>query len=213
MEGLVMKPSSTKQALKLQIVLLLLILFVTGTPVIYTLYKMGPFSPKPTVTTVSTVTDENAGTLVFIADYDFEPYSFYDKNGNPSGMDIELATEIANRMHKKVKILLGDWQTCKSMIQSDQADILLGLEIFADESKTSTLKTIPVAHDEIKIYGREAISDIGSLSGRRVGISTGSIITKIFPLNCEYVGYNTTTEILTAVANGEVDYGICHASR
>ena len=207
-----MKPSSTKQALKLQIVLLLLILFVTGTPVIYTLYKMGLFSPKPTVTTVSTVTDENAGTLVFIADYDFEPYSFYDKNGNPSGMDIELATEIANRMHKKVKILLGDWQTCKSMIQSDQADILLGLEIFADESKTSTLKTIPVAHDEIKIYGREAISDIGSLSGRRVGISAGSIITKIFPLNCEYVGYNTNTEILTAVANGEVDYGICHAS-
>ena len=86
------------------------------------------------------------------------------------------------------------------------------MEIFADESKTSTLKTIPVAHDEIKIYGREAISDIGSLSGRRVGISAGSIITKIFPLNCEYVGYNTNTEILTAVANGEVDYGICHAS-
>lgn len=31
-------------------------------------------------------------------------------------------------------------------------------------------------------------------------------------MNCEYVGYNTNTEILTAVANGEVDYGICHAS-
>lgn len=53
---------------------------------------------------------------------------------------------------------------------------------------------------------------MGSLYRKKVEISAGSILTKLFELNCEYVGYNTNTKILRAVENGEVDYGICHAS-
>ena len=34
----------------------------------------------------------------------------------------------------------------------------------------------------------------------------------IFDLQCEYVEHNTNSEILKAVENGEVDYGICHAA-
>ena len=207
-----MKQAGSKQAVKLRIVLIFLIGLVLLVPVVYTVYKMRLLAPAPTVKIRSTVTDPEADTLVFVADYDFEPYSFRDAKGDPSGLDIELATEIANRMHKKVKIVLGDWPTCKSMIKSSKADVLLGLEIFADESKTSTIKTIPVSHDALKIYGKKSIKTVGSLYHKKVGISAGSIITKLFNLNCEYVGYNTYTDILRAVADGEVDYGICHAS-
>jgi signal transduction histidine kinase/ActR/RegA family two-component response regulator len=193
-------------------VLIASIVIIIGIPVIFTLYKMGVFSPEPQVTTVSTVTDTYADTLTFAADYDFEPYSFYDKDGNPSGLNIELATEIANRMNKKVRIVLGTWPQCKQRIKSGEADVLLGLEIFADSSKTSTLKTIPISHDTIKIYGKDTITDVGSLYGKKVAVASQSIITKLFELNCDYVEYNTNTEILEAVDKGEVDYGICHAS-
>ena len=37
-----------------------------------------------------------------------------------------------------------------------------------------------------------------------------SVIMTMFDLQCEYVEYNTNSEILKAVENGEVDYGICH---
>ena len=80
-------------------------------------------------------------------------------------MDIELATEIANRLGMKMKFVLGDWQQCKTMIKDGEADVLFGLEIFADTSKTTALKTIPVSHDAIKIYSREKILDVGSLYG------------------------------------------------
>ena len=205
------KPDLT-QARRVKMALAVFAIFLVAVPVFFTLYKEGRFSPSPTVTTVSSVTDPAADTLVFAADYDFEPYSFYDGQNNPSGLNIELATEIANRMGKKVRMELGTWPECKVMIRSSRADVLLGLEIFADESKTSTLKTIPISHDAIKIYGKEKILDVGSLYGKRVGIASQSIITKLFELNCTYVGYNTNSEILRAVANGEVDYGICHAS-
>ena len=201
-----------KKLLKTVLLILLPAIVLFGIPVVFTLYKEGRLTPSPTVSVVSTVTDEDADTLTFAADYDFEPYSFYDKNGNPSGLDIELATEIANRLGMKMKFVLGDWQQCKTMIKDGEADVLLGLEIFADTSKTTTLKTIPVSHDAIKIYSREKILDVGSLYGKKVGISNGSIITKLFDLNCEYVGYSTYTEILKAVEDGEVDVGICHAS-
>ncbi len=197
---------------RLKVFLILLTAVIICFPVVYTFYKQGLFTPAPTVTTVSTVTDVNAETLTFAMDYDFDPYSYLDKNGDPSGLNVEIATEIANRMGRKAVILTGNWQECKAMIKSSQADVLAGLEIFADESKTSTLKTIPISHDSIKVYGKTAINDVGSLSGKRVGISAGSIITKLYELNCEYVGYNTNTEILQAVANGEVDYGIVHGS-
>ena len=39
-----------------------------------------------------------------------------------------------------------------------------------------------------------------------------SVIISTFDLQCEYVEYYTNTEILEAVENGEVDYGICHAA-
>jgi len=207
-----MKKPILTQAYRVRIALVMLVIFLVLIPVIFTLYKEGRLSPSPKVTTVSTVTDPNAETLVFAADYDFEPYSFYDSDKKPSGLNIELATEIANRMGKKVRIELGTWPECKAMIQSSEADVLLGLEIFADESKTSTLKTIPISHDEIKIFGKDKILNVGSLYGKRVGIASQSIITKLFELNCEYVGYNTNSDILHAVASGEVDYGICHAS-
>ena len=197
---------------KLRILTAVLLVVIAGFPVIFTLYKEGRFSPAPTVTTVSNVTDENAETLTFAADYGFEPYSFLDEEGNPSGLDVEIATEIANRMHKKVRLLFGNWQECKARIQSGEADVLLGLEIFADESKTSTLKTLPVSHDAIRVYGREKIKDAGSLYQKKVGVAVGSIITTLFDLNCEYVEYFSYSDLLKAVDSGEVDFGICHAS-
>ena len=207
-----MHNSTAKQTARLRLVLFLLTLLMLAVPVIFTFYKMGRFYPAPTVTVRPAVTDPQADALVFAADYDFEPYSYYDQNGNPSGLNIELATELANRMNRRIEIRMGDWPECKRLIKSSEADVLLGLEIFADESKTSTLKTIPVSHDEIRIYGKNALPDAGSLYGKKVGIAAGSIIAKLFELNCQYTGYQTNTDILRAVENGEVDYGICHAS-
>lgn len=38
------------------------------------------------------------------------------------------------------------------------------------------------------------------------------VLISTFDLHCEYQEYYTNTEILEAVENGEVDYGICHAA-
>ena len=115
-----MKKAISTQTRRVITALAALVIFLVLIPVIFTLYKEGRFSPSPKVTAVSTVTDPDAETLVFAADYDFEPYSFYDSDKKPSGLNIELATEIANRMGKKVRVELGTWPECKAMAEDAQ---------------------------------------------------------------------------------------------
>ena len=47
-------------------------------------------------------------------------------------------------------------------------------------------------------------------ANKKVAVMARSVIMTMFDLQCEYVEYNTNSEILKAVENGEVDYGICH---
>lgn len=74
------------------------------------------------------------------------------------------------------------------------------------------LKTVPVTTDQLNVYGENKIESIGSLANKKVAVMARSVIMTIFDLQCEYVEYNTNSEILKAVENGEVDYGICHAA-
>lgn len=179
-------------------------------PIFFTLIEVGTFSRQPKVQIVNKVTDESAPTLRVVADFDFAPYSFYDKNNEICGLDVELINEIANQLGMKSQITFTDWQNCKNLLQNNEADLILGLEIFSHMN--GVLKTVPASKDELVIFGKEKINNIAELKDKRVGVMVNSVITKIFDLNCEFVEYYTNTNILEAINAGKIDYGICHHS-
>ena len=100
--------------------------------------------------------------------------------------------------------------TCRQNLEEGKADVILGLETFSNMQHV--LKTVPVTTDQLNVYGENKIESIGSLANKKVAVMARSVIMTIFDLQCEYVEYNTNSEILKAVENGEVDYGICHAA-
>ena len=100
--------------------------------------------------------------------------------------------------------------TCRQNLIDGNADVILGLEIFSNMEHV--LKTVPVATDQLNVFGKNKIDSIGSLANKKVAVMVRSVIMTIFDLQCDYVEYNTNSEILEAVENGEVDYGICHAA-
>lgn len=179
-------------------------------PIFFTLVELGTFSHQPKVQIVNKVTDESAPTLRVVADFDFAPYSFYDKNNEICGLDVELINEIANQLGMKSQITFTDWQNCKNLLQNNEADLILGLEIFSNMN--GVLKSVPASKDELVIFGKEKINNIAELKDKRVGVMVNSVITKIFDLNCEFVEYYTNTNILEAINAGKIDYGICHHS-
>lgn len=179
-------------------------------PIIFTILELGIFAPEPKVEIQNKVTDPNAPVLRVVADFDFSPYSFYNKNNEVTGLDVELINEIGNRLGMKTEIIFADWQTCKLMLQEKNADLILGLEIFSHME--GVLKTVAVSEDQLVIFGREKINNISALKGKKVGLMVNSVIERLFELNCQYVEYFTNTQILEAIENGEIDFGVCHAS-
>ena len=178
-------------------------------PVLFTLVQMGLFAGEPTVD-IKPTAGPDAPVLRVAADYDFCPNSYYNSNGELSGLYIEIVTEAANRLGMQVEFQTGEWLECRSMLAEGDADVLLGLEIFSNME--GTLRTIPLCSDELCVYGKEAVDSAAALAGRRVALMARSVIETTYDLQCEYVEYNTNTEILQAVENGEADYAICHSA-
>ena len=178
-------------------------------PVLFTLVQMGLFAGEPTVD-IKPTAGPDAPVLRVAADYDFCPNSYYNSNGELSGLYIEIVTEAANRLGMQVEFKTGAWLDCRAMLAEGDADVLLGLEIFSNME--GTLRTIPLCSDELCVYGKEAVDSAATLAGRRVALMARSVIETSYDLQCEYVEYNTNTEILQAVENGEADYAICHSA-
>ena len=203
------EPSSGKNSVYLRLMAVLLVLAVS-VPALFTMNQMGLFSEEPVIEVHSTVTKADAPTLRVATDYDFCPNSYLNKNGELSGLYIEIVTEAANRLGVKLTFQTGEWLQCRAMLENGQADVLLGLEIFSNME--GTLRTIPICSDELRVYGPDAIDSAAALAGKRVALMARSVIAATYDLQCEYVEYYTNTDILQAVANGDVDYGICHAA-
>ena len=182
---------------------------LVAAPVLFTLVQMGLFAGDPTVD-IKPTAGPDAPVLRVAADYDFCPNSYYNSNGELSGLYIEIVTEAANRLGMQVEFQTGEWLECRSMLANGDADVLLGLEIFSNME--GTLRTIPLCSDELCVYGKETVDSAAALAGRRVALMARSVIESTYDLQCEYVEYNTNTEILQAVENGEADYAICHSA-
>ena len=179
-------------------------------PLVFTAVQMGVFAGEPQAEYVSTVTDPDAPLLTVASDYDFCPNSYYNEEGELSGLYIEIVTEAANRMGMRIEFTTGAWLDCRQMLTDGDVDVLLGLEIFSNME--GTLRTIPICSDDLRVYGKEAVESAASLAGKKVALMARSVIETTYDLQCEYVEYYTNTEILQAVENGDVDYAICHSA-
>lgn len=179
-------------------------------PVLFTAFQMGAFAREPVLETEIRTTDPDAPVLRVAADYDFCPNSYINSNGDLSGLYIESIIEVANRLGVRLEFKTGEWLECRAMLEQGEADVLLGLEIFSNMQ--GTLRTIPICSDDLCVYGRESLDSAAGLAGKRVALMVRSVIKTTYDLQCEYVEYYTNTEILQAVENGEVDYGIAHAA-
>lgn len=200
-----------KKAYKIiNLALVLVILVGISVPALFTAERMGFFSKEPQVDIKAKVTDGNAPVLRIATDYDFCPNSYINKEGELSGLYIELMTEVSNRLGVRPVFETSDWMGCRKKLEDGDVDVLLGLEIFSNME--GTLRTIPVCSDELCVYGKQKIDSAAALAGKNVALMSRSVIASTYDLQCRYLEYSTNTEILEAVEKGEADYGICHGA-
>ena len=198
-----MKISGAHKAMKR--VLIFLVTLGIIVPILFTAGQMGLFSPEPTVEIEAGITSESAPVLRIATDYDFCPNSYYNKDGELSGLYVEIMIEVANRLGMRPEFKTADWMGCRKMLTEDEVDVLTGLEIFSNMEGT-------FCSDELRVYGRSRIDSAAALAGKKVALMARSVIATTYDLQCDYLEYSTNTEILEAVEQGEADFGICHGA-
>jgi len=73
-------------------------------------------------------------------DFDYPPFTFIDKTGKTSGLEIDVKEAIAATSDIKINFQLSSWDNALSYIQSGKTDIITGI-IFSEERAKNMLNT------------------------------------------------------------------------
>lgn len=153
--------------------------------------------------------------LRVVADWDYEPYSFYAKDETPSGYDVEFLYALANQMEMNVEVRLMNWKDCKAAVLNGSADMVMGLDHQTDETY-NFIYSIAMNSDRFVCFGKEKFNIVGELYDKKLATldQSGSITAFLEPYglleNTAY--YPSYTEAFESVASGENEYVIARYS-
>ena len=145
-------------------------------------------------------------TLHVVTDIDYAPFSYQDEEGNPTGLDVELMNEIANRLHRNLDLQLMDWPEVNRHFTDGSADIIMNMEsdIIADDP--AMIASLPTTEKQYVVYGREKISSVIDLLGRR-----NASLHRLpeLGLDDEITYIDSYRKLFEGLKQGEFDFVIC----
>jgi len=102
--------------------------------------------------------------IVVGGNVNYPPYEFMDKNGNPSGYNVELTRAIASIMGMKVRFKLGKWDEIRKKLEDGEIDALQGMSWSRGRSKVVDF-SIPHTMVNHSIYTKKGAAPVRTLRG------------------------------------------------
>lgn len=187
-------------------------------------------APTAAPTAVATVPDGLLifpGKLVICSDLPYPPFEFFDDQGNPTGSDIEIGTEIATRLGLTVEIENSVFDTIIAAVTGGKCDIIISDQNITAE-RTKQVDMIPyfkAGQSFVVAKGNpKAINAVTDLCGKSVGAETGTTEVQYLNGTGDYKGkglsaactaggkaaitireYTKDTEALSALLGSQVD--------
>jgi len=113
-----------------------IVIEVTSTPVPV---PTATLAPTPVASVPAGVLAQK-GKLLICTDFPYPPQEFFDDNGNPQGLDVEIGTEIANRLGLQVQFVNSMFDTIIEAVTSGKCDIIISAQnITPDRNKQVSL--------------------------------------------------------------------------
>ncbi|HEY1105058.1 MAG TPA: ABC transporter substrate-binding protein, partial [Agromyces sp.] len=142
---------------------------------------------------------------------DAKPYTFTDESGEFTGFDVELFTDVANRMGYDDVVFTGqDFSGLLAAVANGQFDVGVAAIGITDERK----QTVDFSDGYLAGYltvmaaADSGITDEASLAGKRLGVVQGTLqeayAVKHFT-DTELVRFPDTTAAISAVNSGSID--------
>ena len=162
-----------------------------------------------------TVYPENgfSRTLCVVGDMDYKPFSYLlEDSPVPRGYDIELVSELANRLKVNLDLRLMNWEEATTMMNEKKADLILGCD-WQDEAVMDCSFTIPTFEEKFVAFELEPSKSFRDLYEKRIAVIAGcglkdTLMHYQLWSNCKE--YEDVSDCVQAVLEGECDCFIAH---
>jgi len=120
-------------------------------------------------------------TIIVTGDFDYPPFSFIDKDGKPSGYDIEVMTKIADITGLNIKFELTNWDNALELLKNGKAGAITSIVYAAEREKIYDF-SFPLHTEYYGIFANRTteIEDINDLGGKSHAILKGDISNELF---------------------------------
>jgi signal transduction histidine kinase len=149
--------------------------------------------------------------VVVGAGRDYPPYEFTDRNGEPSGFNVDLTRAVAEVMGMTVEFRFGNWAEIRGALLAGDIDVLQGIT-WSEEREGIIDFGVPHSIVHHAIFARKdapAISSLEDLAGKEVTVFRGGIMDEMITrrgVAARIVRVDTPADALRRLAAGEGDY-------
>ncbi len=150
-------------------------------------------------------------TVTVCGDMEFAPFSFIE-NGKIVGHDVDVITEICNRLGYNVKVDLINWNDAISQTLEGKYDIILGLSSIPSDEDVELLRSNPFFDDYFVVIGKHPIDSILETTGKQNATLRGLTQYDIYGVESNAVYFNTYEEVIQAVEDGVCEFGVIRES-
>ena len=115
--------------------------------------------------------------MLICTDFPYPPQEFFDANGNPQGLDVDLGNEIANRLGLKVQYVNSVFDTIIAAVTSGKCDIIMSAQnITTDRSKQiSQIPYFEAGQSMVAAKGNpQNINSTSDLCGKSAAAESGT---------------------------------------
>lgn len=118
----------------------------------------------------------NAKTLKVGMELAYPPFEMTDKDGNPSGISVDLAKALAKHLGMDVEIQNIAWDGLIPSLKTGKIDLIISSMTVTEERKKSINFSIPYAQANLAIltYKNSGVKNIDDLKNKRVAVKKGS---------------------------------------
>lgn len=119
---------------------------------------------------------QEAGKLVVCTDAAWAPFEYIGANGEPTGVDIEIANKIADALGVELEIMNIAFDTIPATLASGDADLALACITITDERKEEMDFSIPytTVQQYMVVPADSKIETMDELAGLNVGTHLGT---------------------------------------
>jgi polar amino acid transport system substrate-binding protein len=132
-----------------------------------------------------------ANYLTVCSDIPYPPQEFYDENGEPQGVDIDIANELGNRLGLKVQYVNTVFDTIIAAVTSGKCDIIVSaMNITADRNKQiSMIPYFKAGQSLVVAKGNpQKITGVMDLCGKSVAAESGTTEVDFIQGSGDYEG-------------------------